>query len=63
MMDVVRKSLSRSVAQGLFVDLALTLMIVLALILPCALVLTMLWHVIIHRGKGLIAIRLFEFRT
>jgi hypothetical protein len=42
--DVVRKSLSRSVAQGLFVDLALTLLIVLALILPCVLVLALLWH-------------------
>jgi hypothetical protein len=41
MMDVVRKFLSRGVAQGLFVDLALTLLIVLALILPCVLVLAL----------------------
>ena len=52
MMDVVRKSLSRSVAQGLFVDLALTLMIVLVLILSCVLVLTLLWHFIVDRWKG-----------
>jgi len=47
MMDVVRKFLSRGVAQGLFVDLALTLLIVLALILPCVLVLALLWHCIL----------------
>lgn len=60
-MDVMRKSLSRCVAQGLSVDLSLTLMIVLVLILSCVLVSTLLWHFILDRGKGFIAIRLFEF--
>lgn len=60
-MDVMRKSLSRCVAQGLSLDLSLTLIFILVLILCCVLVLTRLLHFIIDRGKGLIAIRLFEF--
>jgi hypothetical protein len=60
-MDEMRESLSKRVAQGLSVDLAL--ISILVLIPVCVVVLTLLRYFIIGRERGLIVVHLSTSRT